>query len=87
MERIYKTKWGAYIDLSEILAIDYKSILFCFSNIDKNVERYDIMVYTSIKDNIIIAERKEPEFFEDLVNAWKEYIKTKMELIFHRLLN
>ena len=74
MDSIYKTKWGAYVDLSKILSIQKADPMFSIEDVCVHFQLHENPVYYSLlvppkSDN---TENKEA-YIEDLVKAWQDY--------------
>lgn len=85
MNPIYRTRWGAYVDLSKIVAINnpimsdpFVDILISFQLIDKPVP------FCFWSNNPGFSPKVDPDnnteaFKKDLINAWNKY-KLSLEI-------
>ena len=91
MDKIYKTKYGTYIDLSEIFTID-KSELFSINAPNSEIIRALIISKSNSKpiersiDSLDCTSADEyvlrsKEAFDDLVRAWVDFSKSQDVII------
>jgi len=84
MDSIYLTKWGSYVDLSKITAVEISTdrsdwdIKIYFQLMEKPVLVYLLMCHIKIKPATTYEDFK-ISCLEDLVNAWKEYKKSNFK--------
>lgn len=77
MNPIYRTRWGAYVDLSKIVAITKSQ----YDPLTDLLVYFQFSFYENGKDLGPVScdpENNDEAFKQDLIDAWNKYINTRL---------
>lgn len=75
MEAIYKTKWGAYVDLSKIVSIEGRTESISPLPIDCDIKiQFQLCEKPSYYSVYHVPELTPEQALEDIIQAWQKYL-------------